>query len=71
MISVFFLVTLTPLDNMARFVIVIDPTRIASAIPGTFLSATAKVASGVQSLGESPVPPVQPDDCHLNGSILF
>lgn len=58
MISVFFLVTLTPLDNMARFVIVIDPARIASAIPGTFLSATAKVASGVQSLGESPVPPV-------------
>ena len=51
MISVFFLVTLTPLDNMARFVIVIDPARIASAIPGTFLSATAKVASGVQSLG--------------------
>ena len=28
------------------------------AMPGTFLSATASVASGVVSLGEQPVPPV-------------
>ena len=58
MINVFFLITLTPLDNMARFVIVIEPALIASEIPGTLRSATAKVASGVRSLGESPVPPV-------------
>ena len=31
--------------------------RIRSAIPGTFLSMTASVASGVTSRGESPVPP--------------
>lgn len=33
MINVFFLITLTPLDNMARFVIVIEPALIASEIP--------------------------------------
>ena len=47
MINVFFLITLTPLDNMARFVIVIEPALIASEIPGTLRSATAKVASDV------------------------
>lgn len=52
MINVFFLITLTPLDNMARFVIVIEPALIASEIPGTLRSATAKVASGVRSLGK-------------------
>ena len=43
MINVFFLITLTPLDNMARFVIVIEPALIASEIPGTLRSATAKL----------------------------
>ena len=75
MINVFFLITLTPLDNMARFVIVIEPALIASEIPGTLRSATAKVASGVRSLGESPVPPVviinQPAGCRLNGLDVF
>ena len=32
--------------------------RIASAIPGAGRSATARVASGVISLEEKPVPPV-------------
>ena len=32
--------------------------RIASAIPGTNRSATSRVASGVTSRGERPVPPV-------------
>ena len=45
MINVFFLITLTPLDNMARFVIVIEPALIASEIPGTLRSATAKAVS--------------------------
>ena len=32
--------------------------RIASAMPGAWRSSTASVASGVPSVGESPVPPV-------------
>ena len=35
-----------------------EAARIASAIPGASRSITARVASGVTSSGEKPVPPV-------------
>ena len=44
--------------NMALGVIVILYARIASGIPGTHRSVISCVASGIQSLGEKPVPPV-------------
>src|SRR5262249_25827028 len=47
----------TALDSAARGVAFKLSSRIISAIPGTFLSMTLSVASGVTSRGESPVPP--------------
>ena len=41
-------------ESMARRVLVIEYARIASAIPGTSRSQTARVASGVTSRIESP-----------------
>ena len=58
MISVFPRMTDTPRLSIARGVILRDASLIASAIPGAFLCAISIVASGVQSLGENPVPPV-------------
>src|SRR5688572_26258141 len=48
----------TARDRAARGVLLNPSTRISSAMPGTGLSITATVASGVTSRGESPVPPV-------------
>ena len=50
--------TETPLLSMALGVIAKDAARMASLKPGTCRSAISSVASGVQSLGEKPVPPV-------------
>lgn len=50
--------TETARDSIARLVICMDAARMASAMPGTCLSATASVASGVTSRCEKPVPPV-------------
>ena len=47
----------TARESMARRVLVMEYARIASAIPGTSRSQTARVASGVTSRIESPVPP--------------
>jgi hypothetical protein len=47
----------TALDSAARGVAFKLSSRIISAIPGTFRSMTASVASGVTSRGERPVPP--------------
>src|SRR5436305_6726757 len=47
----------TALDKAARGVIFRLSSRINSAMPGTGLSMTADVASGVTSRGERPVPP--------------
>ena len=58
MMSVFPRMTDAAREIIACGVIFSDAARIASAMPGTFLSATASVASGVVSLGEQPVPPV-------------
>ena len=44
-------------ESMAWRVLVMEYARIASAIPGTSRSQTARVASGVTSRIESPVPP--------------
>ena len=48
--------TETPLLSMALGVIAKDAARMASLKPGTLRSAISSVASGVQSLGEKPVP---------------
>ena len=47
----------TARESAAFGVILRLSMRIRSAIPGTFLSITARVASGVTSRGDSPVPP--------------
>jgi hypothetical protein len=57
-IKVFFLIPLTPLERMALGVFFCPLILTISQNPGTFLSITLSVASGVTSLGESPVPPV-------------
>ena len=44
--------------SMARGVIWRERARMASGMPGTSRSMTSLVASGVQSRGEKPVPPV-------------
>ena len=44
----------TARESMARRVLVMEYARIASAIPGTSRSQTARVASGVTSRIESP-----------------
>ena len=44
--------------SMARGVTCIERARIASAMPGASRSMTARVASGVTSRSEKPVPPV-------------
>ena len=44
--------------SMERGVFASVSARMASAIPGTSMSSTARVASGVTSLGPRPVPPV-------------
>lgn len=56
-IKVFPLITDTPLDSIPFGVISQDLALIYSEIPGALRSATSIVASGVQSLGENPVPP--------------
>jgi hypothetical protein len=48
----------TDRESAASGVILIDSARIISAKPGTSRSITSRVASGVTSLGERPVPPV-------------
>ena len=58
MISVFLRMPVTILDNMACGVILRLAARMASARPGASRSMTARVASGVTSRGEKPVPPV-------------
>ena len=45
-------------ESMARGVIWRDCHRMASAMPGAGRSTTDRVASGVRSVGEKPVPPV-------------
>ena len=45
-------------NSIARGVISIERTRMYSATPGAFRSATASVASGVWSRREKPVPPL-------------
>ena len=52
------LIPQTARDSMAFGVFCMDAARMASAIPGSSRSITAFVASGVTSLGETPVPPV-------------
>ena len=44
--------------SMALGVIFRDMARMASGMPGASFSQTSRVASGVTSLGEKPVPPV-------------
>ena len=44
--------------SMARGVICMESARIASGMPGVSRSITARVASGVTSRTENPVPPV-------------
>ena len=48
----------TPRESIPCGVFSSDFARRASAIPGTSRSITRRVASGVRSFGESPVPPV-------------
>ena len=48
----------TPRASMAVGVFASVPARIASASPGASRSTAARVASGVLSRGERPVPPV-------------
>ena len=57
-IRVFFLMTNTTRLKAAFFVHIRLFESMAWAVPKTFLSATARVASGVISFGESPVLPV-------------
>jgi hypothetical protein len=47
----------TPRESAALGVFFTPSMRISSASPGTSFSITARVASGVTSLGPSPVPP--------------
>ena len=51
------------MDRQPRGVIRILSARMASGIPGASRSTTAKVASGVTSRGEKPVPPVVRTSC--------
>src|SRR5271166_1598802 len=48
----------TPLESIQWRVCSREPARSASAIPGASRSITARLASGVRSLGAKPVPPV-------------
>ena len=48
----------TPRDRHPLGVIFRLSARMASAMPGHSRSATERVASGVMSRGENPVPPV-------------
>ena len=57
-ISVLPLIPAVPLLSQAVFTFSEDLWRSISGIPGTFLSETLQVASGVKSLGLKPVPPV-------------
>ena len=57
-IRLFFRITQTLLVNIARGVIRMEYARMAYGMPGTCLSATASVASGVTSRAVKPVPPV-------------
>ena len=68
-ISVFFLMTQTPLPSMARGVRLMLYALSASAIPGALRCATSIVASGVISLGEKPVPPVVSTRLHFMSSL--
>ena len=45
-------------ESIARGVMARDAARMASGMPGVRRSQTARVASGVTSRGEKPVPPV-------------
>jgi hypothetical protein len=58
MISVEPRIPATPRESIQLTVWPLDARRIASAIPGTSRSITARVASGVTSRGATPVPPV-------------
>ena len=56
-INVFFLIPAAARLSIALLVNRILYARIASGMPGTMRSVTDKVASGMQSRGENPVPP--------------
>ena len=58
MIRVPFRIPAVALESMARSVYFMLFMRIASGMPGTILSVTSIVASGVMSRFEKPVPPV-------------
>ena len=47
----------TPRESIACGVLVMEAARIASSSPGVSRSTTSRVASGVTSRGEKPVPP--------------
>ncbi len=73
-ISVPFLMAAAARLKIPRGVIVILYARMASGIPGTARSATSIVASGIQSLGENPVPPVirkQDGMYHLVSAVIL
>ena len=62
------------LDNMANFVIFNDSTRIVVVKLVASFSITSRVASGVRSRGENPVPPVvrtRFSFCESDHSIIF
>ena len=77
MIRVCFLSPAAALESIPIGVIFMLSARIASGIPLTSLSTTARVASGVTSLIEKPVPPVVAtrvtfsSSAHLTSSALI